>query len=308
LRCLPDSAFSSPPLFSSSCRGALDDLDVSIASCRSLSRLLQNLVDGADAAEEAELSLKRKGKRLAGPPARPLDGIFDPTELQPMTLTPPAWVCRWVDCVTAGIGLGYQLPDGSVGAVFNDGCRALQRCSSPDVLYSWSAVKVEDKDEAKRLKLLGLFRSYLEQNLASAADALSSEVDSASGRENCRNELLDVGDSTRDRAPILVMAWMRTRRYVAFCMSDGVLQVNNLSDHSKLIQCPQSESVCLIKPSGSPPPLAQFYKFCQLLKLPSGCTRGERDTFDYKFRCMLANAEELARALLKRLLEEKRLR
>ncbi|XP_014777232.1 serine/threonine-protein kinase PLK1 [Octopus bimaculoides] len=134
------------------------------------------------------------------------------------------WVTKWVD-YTNKYGFGFQLSDNSIGVFFNDTSRIVIAPDQRLIQYNDVTGKesrypidcVPPKLEKKK-KLLLLFARYMDEYLIKGGEFTDYSV---------------LTDSPM--AGLYLKKWFRTPRAILMYLSNGTLQVNVLSDHTKII-------------------------------------------------------------------------
>lgn len=134
------------------------------------------------------------------------------------------WVTKWVD-YTNKYGFGFQLSDNSIGVFFNDTSRIIIAPDQRLIQYNDVTGKesryptdcVPPKLEKKK-KLLLLFARYMDEYLIKGGEFTDYSV------------LTDTSMSG-----LYLKKWFRTPRAILMYLSNGTLQVNVLSDHTKII-------------------------------------------------------------------------
>ncbi|CAK9300098.1 unnamed protein product [Gordionus sp. m RMFG-2023] len=147
---------------------------------------------------------------------------------------PIFWVSKWVD-YTDKYGLGYQLSDGSVGILYNDNSRLLLY----EDLETLEYIDKKGQEEyftfhnypehlKKKATILNYFQQYMNENLIKTGASMAIKK---------RDDI--------SRLPFL-RVWHRTENAIFFHLTNGTLQVNFFSDHTKLIVCPLMQAVSYI--------------------------------------------------------------
>ncbi|XP_029641023.1 serine/threonine-protein kinase PLK1 [Octopus sinensis] len=134
------------------------------------------------------------------------------------------WVTKWVD-YTNKYGFGFQLSDNSIGVFFNDTSRIVIAPDQRLIQYNDVTGKesrypidcVPPKLEKKK-KLLLLFARYMDEYLIKGGEFTDYSV---------------LTDSPM--SGLYLKKWFRTPRAILMYLSNGTLQVNVLSDHTKII-------------------------------------------------------------------------
>lgn len=147
---------------------------------------------------------------------------------------PVLWISKWVD-YTDKYGLGYQLCDNSNGVLFNDSTRILLYANGDQVEYidkdmaeSYYTIRAYPETLIKKVTLLKYFRNYMSEHLLKTGASMAPKE----------------GDQYA-RLPFL-RTWFRTRSAIVLHLSNGTLQINFFSDHTKIILCPLMGAVTYI--------------------------------------------------------------
>lgn len=166
----------------------------------------------------------------------------NPSERRPINMDeaedpaaiPVLWISKWVD-YTDKYGLGYQLCDNSNGVLFNDSTRILLYANEEQVEYidkdmaeSYFSLEEYPQQLAKKVTLLKYFRNYMSEHLLKAGASMAPKE----------------GDQYA-RLPFL-RTWFRTRSAIVLHLSNGTLQINFFSDHTKVILCPLMGAITYI--------------------------------------------------------------
>lgn len=151
-----------------------------------------------------------------------------PTDIIPFPISfhLPISVSKWID-YSNKYGFGFQLSNGSIGVNFNDStCLILQpntrtvkyvNLSNHIHTYSMSTIP---SDLRKKFALLLYFSHYMEEHLKGP---IGHSLDGNS-------ELASVIHPT-----VYLKRWFRTDEALVLYLSDGTVQVNFLTDHTKLV-------------------------------------------------------------------------
>uniref|UniRef100_A0AAY4DKN3 Serine/threonine-protein kinase PLK n=1 Tax=Denticeps clupeoides TaxID=299321 RepID=A0AAY4DKN3_9TELE len=141
------------------------------------------------------------------------------------------WVTKWVD-YSNKYGFGYQLSDGTVGVLFNNGTHMSLLPDKRTVhhymsLGHCSAFSVTEPPEhfVGQVTVLKYFAHYMEENLMDGGD-MTSTTDIQMPR-------------------IYLLQWLKSDRALMMLFSDGTFQVNFYHDHSKLVLCSQQQDYTL---------------------------------------------------------------
>jgi len=191
----------------------------------------------------APFALKNKSSRHREPSPLELENAVEPS------IRPVFWISKWVD-YSDKYGLGYTLIDESVGVLFNDSYRLIlhrnglhvQVVSPPNANQGNSAstnlreemviasdlTEANNRDMYKMFKLLKHFRGYMTEQLVCAGENYAP-----------------TSTDTMRRLPYLVK-WFRTSKAIILMLSNGVVQINFFSCHSKLFFDPPVEALTYI--------------------------------------------------------------
>ncbi|XP_071104406.1 synaptojanin-2-like [Haliotis cracherodii] len=159
--------------------------------------------------------------------------IQDDDAIDPACI-PIYWVSKWVD-YSDKYGLGYQLCDNSVGVLFNDSTRLILLANGENTQYierdgteHYHTLRAFPENLTKKVTLLKYFRNYMNEHLLKAgANMTPRESDQIA------------------RLPFL-RTWFRTRSAMVLQLSNGTVQINFFSDHTKIILCPLMAAVTYI--------------------------------------------------------------
>uniref|UniRef100_A0A0K0G283 Serine/threonine-protein kinase PLK n=1 Tax=Strongyloides venezuelensis TaxID=75913 RepID=A0A0K0G283_STRVS len=148
---------------------------------------------------------------------------------------PKHFISRWI-IFDEECSLGYELTDSSVGVIYGDGSRLIVDGNMDNFQYI-------DKNGAReyfeyyncptilneKFDLLGYYRDYMETYLVP-------------------EEPLDERERTKviDNGIPIVLKWKTNDKYICFLLLNGVLQVNFLEDHTKVIISAPTKSISYI--------------------------------------------------------------
>uniref|UniRef100_A0A0N5BIY5 polo kinase n=1 Tax=Strongyloides papillosus TaxID=174720 RepID=A0A0N5BIY5_STREA len=148
---------------------------------------------------------------------------------------PKHFVSRWID-FNEKYGLGYQLSDSSVGVLFKDNSRLVVDRTMKNYQYinKNGAREYFNHDKCptmlgKRFKLLEYFKNYMETYLQ--AEQPSEEQE---------------GIKVVDKGIPILLKWKRNDKCICFLLLNGVLQVNFLEEHTKVIISVPTKSISII--------------------------------------------------------------
>eukprot|EP00795_Rhopilema_esculentum_P004744 gene4744-21045_t len=158
------------------------------------------------------------------------DSEEEPYEERPDVFTDSMkrlWITKWVD-YSNKYGFGAQLSNGSLVIRFNDATtlamtsdkKRLQYFDEDRNLFRFSVNNIPD-DLLRKVTLLNYFGNYMDKHLLKGGDLNSPRRD--------------------DYAELpIIDTWFRTEKAMVMYLSNGTLQVNFLSDHTKIILTPGS--------------------------------------------------------------------
>lgn len=135
------------------------------------------------------------------------------------------WITKWVD-YSNKYGFGYQLADGSICVLFNDGSHIALLSDGKTVEYAepdWASsssnctFSIHSPPAAflRPVKILQHFTAYMDKNLRKA------------GNDSGENAAMTTGS-------VRMLTWSRTSEHVAMYLSNGTMQVNFCADHTKI--------------------------------------------------------------------------
>jgi hypothetical protein len=146
------------------------------------------------------------------------------------------WVNSWMD-FTNLYGFAYQLNNHNFGIIYNDGTRMLCKIKDKCIHYVQrsGAVFVCKEDTVpdtlkKKLKILVNCRKYMNESLRIAHNAKT--VENANKEANMTYE---------------VFYWTRGPDETVMFLTNGSVQINFASDHTKLIVCGSTKTVTIIE-------------------------------------------------------------
>lgn len=149
------------------------------------------------------------------------------TDVVPFPVSDPnhVSVCKWID-YSNKYGFGFQLSDGSIGVNFNDSTRLILLNDKRTLQYvdlsnklQTSSVRSVPSELQRKFSLLVYFGNYMDEYLKGSVDQ--------SFVQHQRNVLCT--------NTIFLKRWFRTEEALVMYLSSGTLQVNFLTDHSKLV-------------------------------------------------------------------------
>ncbi|XP_071853198.1 serine/threonine-protein kinase PLK1-like isoform X1 [Apostichopus japonicus] len=197
--------------------------------------------------------MKQLVKVLDSKPCEKNPKQFD--EAEDPAAIPVLWVSKWVD-YSDKYGLGYQLNDGSVGVLFNDSTRLLLHQNGENLEYidrewneSYPMMSSYPESLKKKVTLLTYFRNYMTEHLLKTGATMTPRDSDALARLPFMN------------------SWFRTRSAIVLHLSNGTMQINFFTDHTKIIVCPLMGAVTYIDQNRE----SRSFR-CQLME-QYGCTR-----------------------------------
>lgn len=151
----------------------------------------------------------------------------------PVALSLPVSISKWID-YSNKYGFGFQLSDGSVGVNFNDSTRLILLANGRTLEYVDLSNHVRtlttssvSADLEKKVALLIYFGHYMDEHLK---DSVRPPSSSASGPSSDGCPPAPVAGGT-----VFLKRWFRTDEALVLYLSNGTIQVNFLTDHTKLI-------------------------------------------------------------------------
>lgn len=151
--------------------------------------------------------------------------------------SPLIWINSWID-YSKLYGFAYRLNDDNVGVLFNDHSCMVMMPAGESIFYintdgteNFFTTKNIDNTLKKKHSVLIHCRQYM-------FDSLKSAYDSSDESEPLNS------------VPIL-MHWQRFESCILMILSNGILQINFLHDHTKLILCPIMQTVTVINNSNN---------------------------------------------------------
>ncbi|XP_066548134.1 serine/threonine-protein kinase PLK3 [Amia ocellicauda] len=181
--------------------------------------------DGITAAGVSEAAVKVLNDCLS---SMPLASVNPPCLSRPKSFV---WVTKWVD-YSNKYGFGYQLSNQNIGVLFNEGTH-LGLCDQRKTVhyyltnnkhFTFPASAVPEQLRSQ-MQIVEYVANYMEQNLMEGGDL------------QCRE---DQGSSS-----LLLLQWVKTEHALVMLFSNGTLQVNFYTDHTKLILCKCEDSYLL---------------------------------------------------------------
>ncbi|XP_033883972.2 serine/threonine-protein kinase PLK3-like [Acipenser ruthenus] len=151
--------------------------------------------------------------------------------LNPPCLSKPnpfVWVTKWVD-YSNKYGFGYQLSNQNIGVLFNEGTH-LSLCDQRRTVhyyltnskhFTFPATAVPEQLRSQ-MHIVEYVANYMEQNLMEGGDI------------QCREDKVS--------SSLLLLQWVKTDHALVMLFSNGTLQVNFYTDHTKLILCKSKDS------------------------------------------------------------------
>ncbi|XP_033861833.1 serine/threonine-protein kinase PLK3-like [Acipenser ruthenus] len=144
---------------------------------------------------------------------------------------PFVWVTKWVD-YSNKYGFGYQLSNQNIGVLFNEGTH-LSLCDQRRMVhyyltnskhFTFPATAVPEQLRSQ-MHIVEYVANYMEQNLMEGGDI------------QCREDKLS--------SSLLLLQWVKTDHALVMLFSNGTLQVNFYTDHTKIILCKSEDSYLL---------------------------------------------------------------
>ncbi|KAJ8270853.1 hypothetical protein GJAV_G00120020 [Gymnothorax javanicus] len=144
---------------------------------------------------------------------------------------PFVWVTKWVD-YSNKYGFGYQLSNHNIGVLFNEGTH-LSLCDQRRTVhyyltnskhFTFQATAVPEQLRGQ-MQIVEYVANYMEQNLMEGGDLHSDQPPSTSP---------------------LLLQWVKTDHALLMLFSNGTLQVNFYTDHTKVILCKSLDSSYLL--------------------------------------------------------------
>ena len=137
------------------------------------------------------------------------------------------WISKWVD-YSNKYGFGAQLSNGCIVIRYNDSTtlavdaqkRRLSYFDEDRNIFRFSVNNIPE-DLSRKVTLLNYFSNYMDKHLLKGGDLERSNLTHESFSEIA---IIDI--------------WFRTDKAMVMYLSDGTLQVNFLSDHTKIILNP----------------------------------------------------------------------
>ncbi|KAG5847685.1 serine/threonine-protein kinase PLK3 [Anguilla anguilla] len=178
--------------------------------------------DGLTPAAVAESAMKVLGGCLSSMPT---------ASRNPPYLSRPksfVWVTKWVD-YSNKYGFGYQLSNQNIGVLFNEGThlslsdqrRTVNYYLTNNKHFTFQASAVPEQLRGQ-MQIVEYMATYMEQNLMEGGDLHSS-------------------DQSPSTSPLLLQ-WVKTDHALLMLFSNGTIQVNFYTDHTKIILCKSSDS------------------------------------------------------------------
>ncbi|KAI3384446.1 hypothetical protein SNEBB_001281 [Seison nebaliae] len=144
---------------------------------------------------------------------------------------PPIWIKSWID-MSHRFGFGFFVNDAICGASFNDSTVVLMNEDASKFRFinrsddeELNEEKMRNKDK-KKFSLVNQMKEYMEDNL------------------KFYNEQKLPSNTKMD---VYVRIWQRTKNGITIFLSNGILQTNFSSDHSKIIIDPNRRTINYIQ-------------------------------------------------------------
>ncbi|MBN3325389.1 PLK3 kinase, partial [Atractosteus spatula] len=188
--------------------------------------------DGITAAAVADSAIKVLNNCLSSMPL---------ASRNPRCLSRPKpfmWVTKWVD-YSNKYGFGYQLSNQNIGVLFNEGTH-ISLCDQRRTVHYYLTdskhftfpVSAVPEQLRNQMQIVEYVANYMEQNLMEAS------INSLLGGDlQCREY--------QGSSSLLLLQWVKTDHALVMLFSNGTLQVNFYTDHTKIILCKCDDSYLL---------------------------------------------------------------
>nr|XP_039273123.1 serine/threonine-protein kinase PLK1-like [Styela clava] len=194
-------------------------------------------------------------------------------------LSHATWITKWVD-YSNKYGFGYQLADGSICVLFNDGAHIALLADGNTVEYTepdWasssnkSLFSIQSPPAAflRPVKILQHFTAYMDKNLRKAGDG------------NC--------EDSSSTASVRMLTWSRTSEHVAMYLSNGTMQVNFCSDHTKINVSNIHKSSMMTVTYVNENKETSVYEASQLSNITDTGLKHRMQQVHKEFHCLLGN-------------------
>ncbi|XP_006634787.1 serine/threonine-protein kinase PLK3 [Lepisosteus oculatus] len=181
--------------------------------------------DGITAAAVADSAIKVLNNCLSSMPL---------ASRNPRCLSRPKpfiWVTKWVD-YSNKYGFGYQLSNQNIGVLFNEGTH-ISLCDQRRTVHYYLTdskhftfpVSAVPEQLRNQMQIVEYVANYMEQNLMEGGDLQCREYQGSSS--------------------LLLLQWVKTDHALVMLFSNGTLQVNFYTDHTKIILCKCDDSYLL---------------------------------------------------------------
>uniref|UniRef100_H2Y8V6 Serine/threonine-protein kinase PLK n=1 Tax=Ciona savignyi TaxID=51511 RepID=H2Y8V6_CIOSA len=130
----------------------------------------------------------------------------------------PTWVCKWVD-YSNRYGFGYQLANGRICVLFNDGKHIA-------MLPGGKLIEYASNEQCNAIRFPADSVPLCLERYATMLKSFTNYMDS----KLRLNPPLQVNESSSSR----LLTWHRTDEFVLMYLNDGTLQVNFCADHCKI--------------------------------------------------------------------------
>ncbi|OAF71743.1 Serine/threonine-protein kinase SNK [Intoshia linei] len=167
------------------------------------------------------------------------------------------YISKWVD-YSNRYGFGYELNNGIIGVRFNDKTSMIQSCRDGTLkikLVNGKNVISDFKDaNHSKYRLVHFFKKYMNENLLSEEGKLNFSYFPSTSIPS-------------PHEPVYLINWKRTKQYIIFVLSDNTLQINFLSDKTKLFIIPLANDfsiVMITRSKSNKNPTVNFYRLMKL--------------------------------------------
>uniref|UniRef100_H2Y8V5 Serine/threonine-protein kinase PLK n=1 Tax=Ciona savignyi TaxID=51511 RepID=H2Y8V5_CIOSA len=134
----------------------------------------------------------------------------------------PTWVCKWVD-YSNRYGFGYQLANGRICVLFNDGKHIA-------MLPGGKLIEYASNEQCNAIRFPADSVPLCLERYATMLKSFTNYMDS----KLRLNPPLQVNVSTTQYYSSRLLTWHRTDEFVLMYLNDGTLQVNFCADHCKI--------------------------------------------------------------------------
>eukprot|EP00042_Codosiga_hollandica_P041887 m.378083 g.378083 ORF g.378083 m.378083 type:complete len:673 (+) comp56194_c0_seq6:68-2086(+) len=211
--------------------GTSSSTDPATAQVRSAQPVTASAAQGVAAdmgkpAAASKASLARIHKRLMDFLARQSSATseFKPASLSEDKINECVYISKWVD-YSNKYGLGYQLTNGSVGVLFNDGTKMVLAPDQNNIEFidrdslgadtTLMTMTAFPDSMSKKVTLLKYFKNYMSLHLLASGTQTKKSADATGNLPH-------------------VKKWIRTKHAIGFRLSNQCIQIN-FFDHAKLV-------------------------------------------------------------------------